>query len=83
MVYKMIEIGEERTAYKKRVPICRIGEGSIIGEECLLDAHLYNYTVRVESSTLKVLSCKRSGGMKMFKKNMIFSNLEMIYKRKR
>jgi hypothetical protein len=83
VVYRTVEINEDEKIFKKRIPICRLGEGSIVGEECLFAPHDYEYTVRVESSILKVLCCNRSGGMKEFKRNNILGYLELIYQRKK
>ena len=79
VVYKTIEFGEGNQVSKKRVPICRLGEGSIVGEECLFAPHKYHYTVRVETNLIRVLVFKRTGSMTEFKRNRVLDNLKAIF----
>lgn len=66
----------------KRLPMCRISEGSILGEECLFEPFQYNYSIKVESSLCRVLVFKRSSNMQEFKRNGILADLHKIYQKK-
>lgn len=75
-------MGESDKVYKKLMPICRAGPGSLLGEESLFSPHRYKFSYRVESSTITILLMKRSGGLREFKRYSIFTFLKKRFEQK-
>ena len=58
----------------KSVAVCKVGKGTIVGEEILFNQE-YSYSVICLSSELKVFSFEKTSGMRNYQKYILLSGL--------
>lgn len=83
-VYKSIELRVPGSSDRqfKDMPINDLGEGSIVGDEILMEDTDYKYTVKVETNLCKLLVFERNANKKDFATKFLHKILTLEYFKK-
>ena len=83
-VYKNIELKVPGSSdrFFKDLPVYDVGEGSIVGDEILMEETEYKYTVKVETNLCKLLVFERTATKKDFASKFLHKMLSLEYYKK-